>query len=116
MEDHDGIDIGLCIIKRCGMYSTECKKWIAGENESLPIVETIESFKGYWTKAIVLVNQMAIPAANHGYGMAAVDNNALLALCRKLLANFGAAYPINQSQATSLAAMQGQLVSRPTSL
>jgi hypothetical protein len=61
----------------------------------------------------MLVNQTSIPAVQHGYGMAAMDDDALLALYSKLLANFGAAYAATQetikNQATSMAAMQGQL-------
>jgi hypothetical protein len=36
MEEHDIIDIGLCVIKRCGMYSKEYKGWIAQENKLPP--------------------------------------------------------------------------------
>jgi hypothetical protein len=47
--------------------------------------------------------------------MAAMDNNALLALYSESLANFGAVYAATQesikTQATSLASMQGQLMS-----
>jgi hypothetical protein len=63
--------------------------------------------------AIALVNQTAAPASQHGYGMAAVDNDVSIALYNKTLMNFGAVYAATQetikSQATSLAAMQGQL-------
>jgi len=45
MDDSDVIDIGLRLIKRCGMYSEEYKNWIACVNESPPITETIDSFK-----------------------------------------------------------------------
>ena len=31
MDDHDVINIGLRIIKRCGMYSKEDKNWIVRE-------------------------------------------------------------------------------------
>ncbi len=47
MDDRDVIDIGLRVIKQCGMYSEEYKNWIARENESPPIVKTIDSFKEY---------------------------------------------------------------------
>jgi hypothetical protein len=70
MDDRDIIDIGLHIIKCCGMYSEENKNWIAHENKTLAIVETINSFKEYCTNTIALVNQMAVPASQHGYGMA----------------------------------------------
>jgi hypothetical protein len=77
MKEHNVIDIGLCIIKRCGMYSKEYKNWIARGNESPPIVEMIDSFKEYLSKAIALVNQTAALASQHSYGMAVVNDNAL---------------------------------------
>jgi hypothetical protein len=55
------------------------KYWIAHENESPPIRETIESFKEYWSNVIALVNQTAAPVSQHGYGMAAMDNDVLIA-------------------------------------
>ena len=96
MKDPDIIDIGLRIIKRCGMYSEEYKGWIARENEQPPIIETIDSFKEYWADVIALVNQTAVPAAQHGYGMAAMDNDTSIASYSKSLANFGAAYAATQ--------------------
>jgi hypothetical protein len=113
MNDHDVIDIGLREIKQCGMYSKEYKNWIARKSETPAIVEMIDSFKEYWASVITLVNQTSIPAGQHSYGMAATNNDALHALYSKLLANFGAAYDATQetikTQATNMAAMQGQL-------
>jgi hypothetical protein len=113
MRDQDIINIGLRVIKRCGMYSEEYKGWIARENEQPPIVEMIDSFKVYWADAIALVNQTAVPAAQHGYGVAAMDDDTSIASYSKSLANCGAAYAAMQesmkSQATIMAAMQGQL-------
>jgi hypothetical protein len=115
MKEQDVINISLHVVKRCGMHSKEYKNWIAQENKSPPIVESIESFKEYWANEIAPVNQTAIPAANYGYGMTAVDDEALLTLYGKLLANLGATYSALQesikNQATSMAAMQGQLAS-----
>ena len=113
MDNRDVIDIGLRIIKRCGMYSEEYKNWIARENECPPIVETIDSFKEYWADTIALVNQTVAPASQHGYGMAAMDYDASIASYSESLTNFGAAYAATQesmkSQATNMAAIQGQL-------
>ena len=62
---------------------------------------------------IALVNQTAAPALQHGYGMAAMDDDASIASYSELLVNFGAVYAAMQesmkSQATTMAAMQGQL-------
>ena len=113
MDDRNVIDISLRVIKRCGMYSKEYKDWIAHEQANPPIVETIDSFKEYWSAAITLVNQTAIPAGNHGYGMTVMDDDTSIALYGKSLANFGATYAATQesmkSQSTTMAAMQGQL-------
>jgi hypothetical protein len=95
------------------MYSKEYKNWIACEIKSPPIVKMIKSSKEYWTNVIAFVNQMVVPAAQHGYAMVAVGDNVLRALYNESLANFGAAYAAMQetikSQANSLVAMQGQL-------
>jgi hypothetical protein len=95
------------------MYSKEYKNWIAREHVSPPIDETINSFKEYWSGAIALVNQTAAPASQHGYGMAAVDKDGSVASYTKTMSNFGAVYAATQetinSQAASLATMQGQL-------
>ena len=95
------------------MYSEEYKNWIACKNKTPPIVETIDSFKEYWADAIALVNQTAVSASQHGYGMAAMDDDVSITSYSESLANFGAAYATMQesmkAQATTMAAMQGQL-------
>jgi hypothetical protein len=96
MEEHDIIDISLLVIKRCGMYSEEYKGWIARENESPPVTNTVKTFKNYWSKAITLVNQMASPAVQHNYCMTAMDNNATGTSYGKSIANFGATYAATQ--------------------
>jgi hypothetical protein len=79
MEERDIINIGLRVIKRCGMYAKEYKAWIgmenAGQLASPRIKQTLDSFKGFWSNAITLVNQTSVPALQYGYGMAAIDNN-----------------------------------------
>ncbi len=56
MDNRDVIDIGLRVIKRCGMYAKEYKNWISCKNGVPLIVKTINSFKEYWANAIALVN------------------------------------------------------------
>ncbi len=110
MDNHDIINIGLCVIKRCGMYAKEYKNWILHENAVPLILNTINSFKEYWVDAIALFNQTAVLALQHGYGMTAMDDNMLVVLYGDLLTNFGAAYAATQetmkSQADSLVTMQ----------
>ncbi len=113
MNDRDIIDFGLRIIKHCGMYAKEYKNWILHKNAVPPIVKMISSFKEYWANTIALVNQTAVAALQHGYGMTAMDDDALVAAYDDLLVNFGAAFAATQetmkSQANSLVAMQNQL-------
>jgi hypothetical protein len=113
MENCDIINFGLHVIKRCGMNSKECKNRTACKTELLPIFKNVEPFKEYWANTIMLVNQMAMPATQNGYGMAAMNNDASRTPFNESLANFGTAYATTQetmkSQAGSLVAMQGQL-------
>jgi hypothetical protein len=112
-DNRDFIDIGLRIIKHCGIYAKEYKNWISCKNATPQIVETINSFKEYWGDAIALVNQTAVLALQHGYGMTATDNDALVALYGHLLMNFGTLFTATQetmkSQANSLVTIQNQL-------
>jgi hypothetical protein len=55
------------------------KAWIAREAEHPRIVKTFKSLKMFWATKIMLVNQTAVPASMHGYGMAAVnDDNSIV--------------------------------------
>jgi hypothetical protein len=109
MDDRDVIDIGLLIIKCCGMYVKEYKNWILHENVVPLIIETINSFRESWANATALVNQTAVLALQHSYRMTAMDDDALVVAYNDLLANFGAAFAATQetmkSQADSLVAM-----------
>jgi hypothetical protein len=64
MDDHDVIDIGLCVIKCYGMYAEEYKNWISSKNAVPLIIKMINSFKEYWANTITPVNQTAVPACN----------------------------------------------------
>jgi hypothetical protein len=114
MDNCDVINIGLHIIKRCGMYAKEYKNWISHENVVPSIIKMIDSFKEYWANAIALVNQTAILVSQHGYRMTPMDDDTLVATYNDLLANFGTAFAAMQetikNQADSLVAVQTQLV------
>ncbi len=77
------------------------------------IIEMIDSFKEDWVNAIALINQTAVPALQHRYGMTAMNKDAFVALYGDLLANFSVSFSAPQktmkSQADSLVAMQNQL-------
>jgi hypothetical protein len=107
------VDIGISVIKRCGMYAKEYKVWIAREAERPRIVETFDIFKAFWAAKITLVNQTAVPASMHGYGMAAVNDNNSVMSYGKSIANFGADYAARhksvKAHSSTIASMQGQL-------
>jgi hypothetical protein len=107
------IDIGLRIIKRWGMYGKEYKAWIACEAVHPCIVKMVDKFKKCWAAKITLVNQTAISAIMHGFGMATVNDDDSIVLYGELIVNFGAAYATTQewvqSQGTTIALMQGQI-------
>jgi hypothetical protein len=109
MDNRDVIDIGLSVIKHCGMYAEEYKNWISRKNGVPQIVKTIDSFKEYWANMIALVNQTAVPALQHCYGITAMDDDVLVTLYGDSLANFGATFAATQetmkSQADSLVTM-----------
>jgi hypothetical protein len=94
------------------MYGKEYKAWIAHEAIHPCIVELVDRFEMFWAAKFSLVNQTAIPASMHGYGMATVNNdNYSVASYRELTANFGAAYAATQesvkSQGATIVSMQG---------
>jgi hypothetical protein len=66
MADCDIVNIGLCVIKRCGMHAKKYKAWIAGKAIRLRILKTFDSFKAFWAANITLVNQTAVPASQYG--------------------------------------------------
>jgi hypothetical protein len=113
MNDVNTVDIGLCIIKQCGMYSEEYKAWIARKTICPCINEMVDMFKTFWTTKITLVNQTTIPASMHGYRMATVNNDDSVVLYGDAIVNFRASYATTQelvkSQGTTIALMQGQL-------
>jgi hypothetical protein len=113
MNDVDIVDIGLCIIKQCGMYGEEYKAWIACKAIRPRIVKMVDTFKTFRAAKITLMNQIVICASMHGYRMAAVNNDDSVVSYGELIVNFGAAYAAIQesvkSQGTRITLMQGQL-------
>ncbi len=113
MANRDIVDIGLHVIKQCGMYDKEYKGWIARKSECPRIVETFDMFKMFWATKITLVSQTAVPTSMHGYGMAGVNNNDSIVSYGKSIANFGTTYAAThesvKSHSLMIASMQGQL-------
>jgi hypothetical protein len=110
-DRRDIVDISLRVIKQCGMYAEEFKAWIACKTERPRIVKTFHMFKTFW--ATTLVNQTAVPASMHGYGMAAVNNDNSIVSYGESTVNFGAAYAAThksvKAHSLMITLMQGQL-------
>ena len=85
------INIGIRVIKQCGLYVEEYKQWISQATATPLIAEMLDTFKTFWADKITFVNQTAIPASAHGYRMAAVNDDDTVALYGESIANFGAA-------------------------
>ncbi len=114
MNDCDIVNIGLHLIKRCGMYGEDYKAWFACKAIRPKIVETLDTFKMFWAVTITLVNQTAIPASLHSNRMAAInDDDTSIALYGKSITNFGATYAATQestkSQGLTIVSLQGQV-------
>jgi hypothetical protein len=113
IADCNIVDIGIRVIKRCGLYVEEYKSWIARVTAAPRIAETLDMFKTFRADKITLVNQTAIPASSHGYGMAMVNNDNTVVLFGKSILNFGATCAATQesvkTQGTTIASMQTQL-------
>ncbi len=114
MNNIDVVNIGLHIIKCYRMYTKEYKQWIACKAICPCIGKDMNSFKELWTSKIALVNQTAIPASLHGYGMAAINNNnGSVTSYSESIANFGAAYAATQEsikmQGSTIALLQSQV-------
>jgi hypothetical protein len=113
MANRNIFNIGHCVIKQCCMYAKKYKAWITRKTASTRIIETFDTFKTFWAAKFMLVNQMAVPASMHSYGMAAGNNDHSIVSYDKSIANFGATYTTTQefvkSQGSRIASMQGQL-------
>ncbi len=96
MADRDIVDIGLRVIKQCGMYAKEYMALITRKAICPRIVKTFDTSKRFWVAKITLVNQTAIPASQYGYRLAATNNDNSIILYGKSIANCGAMYAATQ--------------------
>jgi hypothetical protein len=63
--------------------------WIAHEAVTPRIAKAFDTFKLFWATKITLVNQTAIPASMHSYGMTIVNNNNSVILYGESIATLG---------------------------
>jgi hypothetical protein len=111
ITDKDTVDIGVRVLNRTGLFAEEYKTWILwGDNANNAI--DFAAFKSFWENAVQIAAFTSIPASQHGYGMAATDDNASASLT-DVVSNFGTAYAATQESlrlnTANIMAIQGQL-------
>jgi hypothetical protein len=76
ITDKDTIDIGVRVLNHTGLFPKEYKTWVLCGNNARKTNDFV-SFKTFWENAVHSAAFTAVPASQHGYGMAATDGDAL---------------------------------------
>ena len=99
ITDKDTVDIGVRFLNRTGLFAEEYKTWILqGIDANNP--SDFAAFKSFWENAVQIAAFTSIPASQHGYGMAATDDDAPASLT-DAVSNFGTAYAATQESLRS---------------
>jgi uncharacterized membrane protein YgcG len=110
ITNNDTIDIGVCILNCTGLFAKEYKAWILRGNNASK-ANNFAAFKSFWENAVQIAAFTSVPANQHGYGMAATDEDA--ESLTDAVSNFGMAYAATQeslrSTTANIVAMQGQI-------
>jgi hypothetical protein len=111
ITDKDTVDIGVRVLNRTGLFAKENKTWILqGDNANKAI--DFAAFEKFWENAVQIAAFTSVPASQHGYGMAATNDNALASLT-DAVSNFGTAYAATKeslrSNTANIMAIPGQL-------
>jgi hypothetical protein len=75
----DIVDIGIRVLHRTGLFAKEYKAWITRGNDATNTMNSV-AFRSFWETAVNIAAFTATPASQHGYGMAAANNDASTAL------------------------------------
>ena len=76
ITDKDSVNDGVRILNRTGLFTEECKTWIIHGNDPSKTNDLI-SFETFWENAANCSIRLSVPASQHGYGMAATDDDAM---------------------------------------
>ena len=111
ITDKDSVDIGVRVLNCTGLFAEEYRTWIIQGYDPNNVID-FATFKPFWENAVQIAAFTSIPACQHGYGMAATNDNALVSLA-DAVSNFGMAYATTQetlrSNTANIMAIQGQL-------
>jgi hypothetical protein len=94
ITDKDAVDIGVCVFNCTGLFAKEYKTWILRGNNTNNAID-FAAFKSFWENAVQIAVFTAVPASQHGYSMAATDDNTTASLM-DAVSNFGMAYTATQ--------------------
>jgi len=107
----DTVNIGVRVLNRTGLFGEEYKAWILRGDDPNNAIE-FATFKSFWENAVQIAVFTSVPASQHGYGMAATNEEASASLT-DAVSNFGMAYAATQetlrSNTANITAIQGQL-------
>jgi hypothetical protein len=73
--DKDTVDIGMHVLHHTGLFAEEYKIWILQGNDASKMNDFV-SLKTFWDNAVQIAAFTAVPESQHGYGVAATDNDA----------------------------------------
>jgi hypothetical protein len=90
ITDKGTVDIGVRVLNCTGLFPKEYKTWILWGNNASKMND-FSSFKTFWENAVQVAAFTAIPASQHGYGMAATNDDALVQLLKDAVSNFDTA-------------------------
>ena len=111
ITDKDTVDIGVRFLNRTGLFAEEYKTWILRGNDANNASD-FAVFKSFWENAVQIAAFTSVPASQHGYGMAATNDDASASLT-DVVSNFGMAYDATQeslrTNTANIMAIQGQL-------
>ncbi len=95
ITDKDSIDISVHILNCPGLFPKEYKMWIlCGSNASK--MNDFVSFKTFLENAVQITALTVVPASQHGYSMAATNDNTLAQSLMDAVSNFSTAYAATQ--------------------
>ena len=111
ITDKDTVDISVRVLNRTGLFAKEYKMWILRGDYTNNAID-FAAFKSFWENAVQIAVFTAVLASQHGYGMAATDDDATASLT-DAVSNFGTAYATTQeslrSNMANIMVIQGQL-------
>ncbi len=94
ITDKDTVDIGVHVLNCTGLFAKEYKMWILQGNDANNVID-FAAFKSFWENAVQIAAFTSAPASQHGYGMAATNDNASASLT-DAVSNFSTAYAATQ--------------------